>query len=149
MFVYVLFFIAIASVYFVESATGEKLEENRNMKDAVYAIKSVNTELQTYMEAQKGTGHEVKDRRILTCSCGTYKPEAGDGDAAPTGCCFCITDGCGSSASVCCDRHTYCNCVTGDCGICIDLGTNTQKGKLTDRYSKSIDTFKAIYDGSR
>ena len=63
---------------------------------------------------------------------------------------MCISDGCGSSASICCDRHTYCNCVTGDCGFCIDLGVNLDATKYTtNRYAESVNTFSAIYKGDK
>ena len=77
----------------------------------------------------------------------TYHPNAG---ADTKGCCFCITDGCGSSASICCERHTYCNCVTGECGCCIDLAYNVDAAKgTTARYADTIKTFANLYEGTR
>jgi len=144
MFVYVLFFIAIAAAFLVEGHSQDQIQKRRNIEETIIPVKAVTSELRTILDGK--SDHESPESRKLTCSCGTFNPNA---STENSGCCFVITDGCGSSASICCEKHTYCNCVTGDCGICIDLGINTRKSKGTYRYSKSVAAFQAIYAGRR
>jgi hypothetical protein len=98
----------------------ENLEKTNDKRRNAQKMTVVTSELLTSI-TEKQANKEEK-RRNLMCSCGTYDPNANGGRK---GCCFCITDGCGSTASVCCDKHSYCNCVDGDCGFCIDLGYET------------------------
>ena len=69
MFVYVLFFIAIASVLFVESNSEKNREKKGDTKENIGSVKGVTSELRTFLDGNTND-RASEERRDLNCTCG-------------------------------------------------------------------------------
>jgi hypothetical protein len=68
MFVYVLFFIAIAAAFLVEGHSQDQIQKRRNTEETIIPVKAVTSELRTILDGK--SDHESTESRKLTCSCG-------------------------------------------------------------------------------
>ena len=68
MFVYVLFFIVIASFFLVKSNSKENIEKKRDTKENIGSVKGVTSELRTYLGGNSDD-KVFEERKILNCIC--------------------------------------------------------------------------------
>ena len=69
MFVYVLFFIAIASVLLVESNSEKNREKKGDTKENIGSVKGVTSELRTFFDGNFND-KASEEKRNLNCTCG-------------------------------------------------------------------------------